>query len=87
MAKIDANYQSVAQADDGNPTPLKVDPVTGKLLIDIASTASGGVVHTFNPSDSNYERLAMGVTDDANQTPMPFHTNTSGHLLIDIVVE
>lgn len=86
--KIDSNFEGVAQADDlSNATPLKVDPVTGRLLVDVSIVSSGGVVNSINPADGNFERPGMGVADNANSTPLPFQTDTNGNLLVDILIE
>jgi hypothetical protein len=57
-------------------------------MIAIAAVAS--LPATSAPSakiDANREVTAQGVSDDGNQTPMPFLTDDDGNLICDIVVE
>jgi hypothetical protein len=67
-------------------TPLQVDPVTLRLLIDInISSSSGSIIPTHDKRDQNRVPTAYGVTDDVNKTLSPLiidHTN--GYLFVDI---
>ena len=86
-AKIDENFQGtgIAVEDDATATiqPLLVDPVTGRLLVDIIYESSGGVLNA-SKIDENYEGVALAVTDDASANVRPLLINaTSGNLLVD----
>ena len=90
MSRIDANsgYAAMAVTDDASltPTPLLVDPVTGRLEITIyisSAAAYGGVIKL----DENSEEVATAVTDDASATVSPLLTDTNGYLWADVVVE
>jgi len=91
MTYIDANYQGVAKAVADNINqdikPLLVDPVTGRLLIEIIIETHPAA----NPPakiDENYEGVSLAVTDDTNQTIKPLKVHpTSGALLVDVVIE
>ena len=87
-AKIDANFQGtgIAVEDDSDATiqPLLVDPVTGRLLIDITYETSNDL-DLGTKIDQNYEGVAKAVTDDASATIEPLKVHpTSGALLVDI---
>ena len=89
-AKIDDNREPTGLVvdTDGNPANLKVDPTTGRLLIEI--TAVGDEARTLNTNkiDENSEPTSMAVTDDANTTPTPLHIdNELGYLFIDLLEE
>lgn len=89
MPKIDDNNEYVAMAvtDDANrtPTPLKVDPATGRLMIGIKVVAS--LPATSNPATklgANKEYVAM-ASDGTN--PRPLLTDADGNLICDIAIE
>lgn len=72
--------------DDSNltPEPLRVDPVTGRLLIHIINVTSGSpATSSVARRDGNYVTAEMGVTNDANLTPESLRTN-GGYLAIDV---
>ena len=90
-AKTDDNREKTAIAADTNDAVqnLLVDPVTGRLLLDITIVSDPGST-TLNTDkiDENSEHLAQGVTDDASLTPTPFHIdNRNGLLFVDLLEE
>lgn len=65
------------------PVPLRVDPVTGRLLITVTTGTSGSTAPTRLTVDDNSRDVASAVTDDdAEQRPLA--TTTEGYLLVDI---
>ena len=89
MPKIDDNneYVSMAVTDDANrtPTPLKVDPATGRLMIGIKAVTS--LPDTANPAtklDKNKGYVAM-ASDGTN--PRPLLADADGNIILDIVIE
>ena len=90
QAKRDQNRVTVGLAYNGTTTePLLVDPITGRLLIDIAAIASGGTISTRITAkhDGNSVPTKMAVTDNASLTPSLLLTDTDGNLLIDLEIE
>jgi hypothetical protein len=90
-AKIDANKGIVALAvtDDvaTETRPLLVDPVTGRLEIGITAVAAITSTAVSAKIDNNMEGVSQAVTDDGNLTPKPLKVNSSGELVLDLVVE
>jgi hypothetical protein len=88
MTKVDDNREYVQLAYDGtNPAPLKVDPVTGRLLIAINVIEEPETVEVNTDKiDENKEGLALGVTSE--NEPIPLHIdNRNDCLFVDLVVE
>lgn len=90
MSQIDDNFQGVAKVVKDNATHditvLLVDPVTGRLLIDVAIESSNDL--DISPKiDENYEGVAKAITDDASAIIKPLKVTNSGRLLIDLVIE
>ncbi len=87
-AKRDANRETVGLAWDGSETqPLKVDPSTGRLLIEVAVATLPATSSPSIKRDANRKVVGLSVTDDANLTPKPFLTDSSGNLILDLVIE
>ena len=67
MSIIDDNREYVAMGvtDDANltPTPLKVDPVTGRLIISLTQRTETPVANTVLPVDENRTPVAEVVTN------------------------
>ena len=88
-AKRDVNRETVALGYDGSTTkPFLVDPVTGRLLIEI--TVASSFPATSDPAirrDANRIPNGLVVTDDSDLTPKPLLTDSSGNLIIDLVIE
>lgn len=82
---LDENYGYVALATNtnGNAVPLKVDPVTGRLLIEIVVAPE--VARTLNRAlvDENYASVSQAVDDNAEIVPLLID-NRNGFLLVDI---
>ena len=91
MNKIDENHDYVAMAvtDDASltPSPLRVDPVTGRLEIVIYNLVGIPVANTVLPTDENHQGVSEAVTDDVNANIRPLQTDTNGYLLIDLNIE
>ncbi|WP_457635794.1 hypothetical protein [Persephonella sp.] len=87
MAKRDENKTAVGIAWDGlHIHPLLVDPVTGRLKIEIISNGTGSsVVHKTSKRDENRSPVYGGVDD--NLEPMHLHVDSAnGGLLVDLTV-
>ena len=89
MGKIDDNnnYVAMALTDDANrtPTPLKVDPATGRLMIAIKVVAS--LPATSNPTqklDDNKGYVAMASN---GTVPKPLLCDADGNIICDIAIE
>jgi hypothetical protein len=86
QAKRDENRTTVGLAYDGDSTaPIKLDPVTDALLVEIADTSSGGTITDTDRAkrDENYVPVLMAVTDDENENLVPIATDNDGNLLVD----
>ncbi len=88
QAKIDSNRARVAIAVDnsGNTLPLKVDSVTGRLLISITKVSDTAPVLTDNSKIDNNRIRTCLVTDETNKRPLLIE-NTTGLLFCDVNVE
>jgi hypothetical protein len=74
QAPRDANYIAVALGWDGTTTQaLRVDPVTGRLLleVDLVPADAPAIVPAASKIDENHVHTMMGVTDDATTTVTP----------------
>jgi len=81
---IDANRSYVGLASDGtNATPLKVDPVSGRLLVAI-NIGSVGTPHTTSKIDANRINASLAY-DGTNDRPLL--VDSSGYLKIDLNME
>jgi hypothetical protein len=89
MSRVDENHEYVAMAatDDANltPSPLKIDPVTGRLEIAVSVFSGSPVANTVLPTDDNCSGVAEAV--DTNGVIRPLQTNSNGELLIDLTIE
>lgn len=87
---LDDNRERVAYAvtDDANltPEPLRVDPATDRLLIDLKATTPGS--DTPNARlDENYETVFLLVEDDSGLAVVPALCDADGRLICDVSVE
>lgn len=89
MSAIDNNRDYVAMGVTDNaaltPTPLKVDPVTGRLEIAVSALVGVPVANTVKPTDDNRSGVSEAV--DSNGVIRPLLTNSSGELLIELTIE
>lgn len=86
---IDQNQVKTALAVDTNGVtqPLRCDPSTGRLLVEvtIVSSTSPATLPATLPRDQNRIPVAGGVTDDASQTITPLIVDSrNGYLFVDI---
>ena len=74
---------------DGLTTlPLRVDPVTKRLLLDIAGVTSTTPATLSEQRDDNRIPTANAVTDDTARTITPLIIdNRNGLLFVDLLVE
>lgn len=89
QAKRDENRITSGLAFDGTTTqPLKVDPVTGRLLIaiDIVSSTSPANSRTLAKHDDNCEPTALVVDDNGDYKNLLVDSR-NGSLWCDILVE
>jgi hypothetical protein len=87
MSKTDENREYLALADNGSiAEPLRVDPVTGRLLIEIFYKPE--IARTLNRTkiDENYEPAVKAVDDDGEIVPLLIDSR-NGYLLVDIINE
>lgn len=76
--------------DSSNSTtaPIKVDPSTGRLLIDITIVSSTTPVLNGVKRDDNFVTTCAGTADNAGASVMPLLIDSrNGYLWMDIVVE
>lgn len=90
-AKHDDNTITSGMAWDATnsvPKNLLVDPITGRLLIDVTLVADYvEVTHTLAGHDENHITSANATTDDASATAVPLLVdNSNNNLLIDLIV-
>jgi len=83
MSKRDENKHVVALAYDGtDAVPLKVDPVTGRLLVDITLTTDAAYGAT-SKRDANKQNVALAV--DSNEVVRPLIVDpTNEYLYVDV---
>lgn len=91
MTQIDDNFQGVGKVvtDDASQDvkPLLVDPVTGRLLVDIVNEAHTAVAVS-SKIDENAEGVSLAVTDDVSEDIKPLKVHpVSGALLVDLLIE
>lgn len=90
--KRDSNNRPVAGAvtDDANKTvvPLKVDAVSGRLLLQVDKSSGGAPTVANQPAsrDGNNEPVSLVKGSDSNVYPLHIDA-TSGHLSIDVTFE
>lgn len=87
---VDQNYTPPAYGKStasNELLPLKIDPVTGRLMIVIVKAASLPNNSPGSSIDANRTPAALGVSDDANKTPMPLLIDDDGNVICDINAE
>lgn len=94
MLKRDENRVTVGGGvtDDSNKTvePLRTDPVTGRLLIEIygVTSTTPSTLKTVAYKDGNYANTGIAVTDDANSTVTPLIIDSrNNYLFVDLLIE
>lgn len=85
MAKIDENKEYMTLAYDGtNIVPLKVDPITNRLLVEIVAS-SDAAYGARSKIDENKTNVALA--SDSNDEVQPLLVDsTNGYLYIDMIV-
>ncbi len=90
MSLIDDNreYVSMAVTDNASatPTPIKIDPITGRLEVMVYAYTSTPTANTSIPTDSNRLGVAEAVTSTTGEI-RPLLTDTNGYLLVDLTIE
>lgn len=91
IIKRDQNFRTVGAGvtDDASLdiSMLRVDPVTGYLLIDVTVTGSSSANATQIASrDENFRPVCLGY-DETNDILVEILTDENGYLLADIVAE
>ena len=87
MSKVDENREYLSLASDGSSAvPIRVDPVTGRLLIEIYYLPE--VARTLNRTkiDENSEDVSKAINDDGDIVPLLIDSR-NGYLLVDLLVE
>ena len=90
ISRIDDNFTKTAIASDGvtGIEPLRVDPVTSRLLIDVEVTTSTTPATLESKRDDNFVPVSYAVTDDASENLTPLIIdNRSGYLFVDFNLE
>jgi hypothetical protein len=86
MSKIDNNNKYVGLAFNGTITaPLKVDSVTGRLLIDVVSVASTTPEDNFKEVDENSNNVSL-ASDGTNVKNLLIDSR-NGYLWLDLEIE
>ena len=85
-AKRDDNRTAVGLAwDDTTTQPLKIDPVTGRLLVTIDVVSGTPTVSSRLKRDDNFIPIAAGTGDDGTAAVIPLHINAStGRLAVNL---
>lgn len=82
----DQNHKTVAMgissSDGTTPIMFAVDPVTGYLLLDVASDSVIATATTADKRDQNYVPTVYGVSNDDGTTLLPIRTDSQGRLLV-----
>jgi len=89
VIKRDQNFRTVGAGVSNDASQdismLRVDPVTNKLLVNIASgSATSATSSSIASRDGNYRPVCMGW-DNTNGVLQEILTDADGNLLIDIV--
>lgn len=87
VLKRDQNHVTVAGAvtndADLEVTMLRVDPVTGYVLIsEMGSVATSGIASQIASRDGNHAPVCMGW-DETNQVLQEILTDENGYLLVE----
>lgn len=88
--KREANYKTVAAGvgsdADQDISMLRVDPITGYLLVAIADTTPGSVTTgSIAKRDGNYRPVCM-AWDETNNELAEIAVDSSGYLLCDLLI-
>lgn len=91
QAKHDDSRETAGLAWDATNSLTKqllVDPITGRLLLDVTLVADYvEVTHSLAEHDDNHIPSVNATTDDASATAVPLLVdNSTNYLLIDLVV-
>ena len=88
QAGKDDNYASTALLSDGagSTEPLRVDPATGYVLVDVAVTAATVAPSTSQAAARDQNDVPVGmVVEDGSSTLCPLVVDTStSRLLVDM---
>lgn len=93
QAKRDENrvpvLLGVSSVDGVTPVPIRVDPLTGRVLANILAIDEFASTNPEIKRDENRIQVGTAVTDDSNQTVKPLLSdpNNVGRLLADVVIE
>lgn len=84
-AEIDENRERTALGVDstGIPRRLKVDPVTGRLLIKIVNIAAGSPILNNGKIDENRKHTAFAVNSTGDIRPLLID-NRNGYLMCSV---
>ena len=90
MANFDANSTKpgiVLKKGTSTLAYLPLDPVTGKLVLDVITMSGSSTRQTAIPRDANSEEVSYAVTNDSNKTPSPLLVDaTTGRLIIKLIL-
>lgn len=88
QAERDQNYRTVGlgiSSVDGTTTlPIRVDPATNYLLIDIVTGALSATPATMDKRDQNHIPTIYGISSVDGTTLVPIRTDDNGALLFEL---
>lgn len=90
QAKRDQNKVPTLLAVDtnGDTQPMRVDPSTSRLLIEIVAVTDSTPSTLAVKRDENRVHVGCAVTDDGSATVTPLIVdNRNGYLFVDLVTE
>ena len=73
----------------GLPTPVQMDPVTGRVLIEIyvVSDAGGVLSNGWAAKDGNSVSTLLGEADDGSGLLIPVFDNRNDFIYLDLIQE
>lgn len=72
----------VSSVDSVTPIMIRVDSVTGYLLVDDSASSNSATPRDWNKRDGNGYPTMYGISSVDNTTLVPIRTDTDGKLLV-----
>jgi len=86
MSNIDNNNKYVGMASNGTlATPIKVDSITDRLLIDVTAVSTTSPVANFKEVDENSNNVSLA--SDGTDVKNLLIDSRNGYLWLDLEVE
>ncbi len=87
--KRDQNHVTVGggvkSSDTTNVQPLKVDPSTDYVLVNLNGGSGNADPATMDKRDQNHVPTMYGVSSVDGVTPVPIRTDDDGYILVDAI--